>query len=117
MPSPSYELSAVHEEDGYRVTVEPKHGKTVTLYVVQSTEKWRRTKTETVPNPGIYRRYKTVHETGEWWYVKTSPEISDRSPGYITRHRSLEEAAVGANRRARAYGRACSTPLQKKAKR
>lgn len=105
MPSPSYDLLAVEDDSAYRVTVVPRHGKTVTLHVVQSNEHWRE-------NRYIAEARRYVRVSGAYWYVKSSPDL-EKSPGYITRHKTKEDAAMGANRRARAYGRACSTPIRK----
>jgi hypothetical protein len=104
--SPSYDLVAVDDSETYRVTVVPKHGKTVTLHVVKGADSW-------TTNEYDRERRRYVRSSGSYWYVKTSPEFSEASPSYITRHKMKEDAAMGANRRARAYGRACSTPIGK----
>lgn len=113
----SFDLIAVEEDETYRVTVVPKYGKTVTLYVQATGE-------VTVTRRAATRRSWYTDDKGQsrWGYAPTRSIIvpaswdvkaSPASEGYITRHKSKEDAAIAATRRARRYGRMCSKPIRK----
>lgn len=98
MSSPSYNLVAEMETDRYQITVYPKCGKPVTLYVQKAS-------TEHNGNPYHWRRGVV---RADMWLVKASPT----SRSYFTAYMDFEKAIISANIRARRIGRAWSKPIK-----
>lgn len=97
MSGPSYELEATMGEDTYQVTVTPKCGKPVTLYVQHA--KGESSNSAYSWHPRQLSR--------DMYVVKAGPD----SPSYFIAHKTFEKAIISANCRARRIGRAFSKPL------